>query len=127
MLKILSIVEKAYRGTLEEQDDTILRLNAMFRKSGADLPFLLRSNAVNYAVQGQDASGLKIDTYSQKHAPDIAGDVAQILGTGAPVYVVSEDLQERGIRVEQLVDGVKTLSRSEIPALFDEHQQVWHW
>ena len=32
----------------------------MFKKGGADLSFLLRSNAVNYAVKGQDASGLQI-------------------------------------------------------------------
>ena len=43
------------------------------------------------------------------------------------MYVVSEDLQERGIQATQLVDGVKTVSRSEIPGLFDQHQQIWHW
>jgi sulfur transfer complex TusBCD TusB component (DsrH family) len=127
MAKVLSIVETAYRGILEEQDDTILWLNAMFKKGGADLSFLLRSNAVNYAVKGQDASGLQIGNITQKHAPDIAGDLAQIVGSGAPVYVVSEDLQERGIRATQLVDGVKTVSRAEIPGLFDQHQQIWHW
>jgi sulfur transfer complex TusBCD TusB component (DsrH family) len=127
MAKILSIVETAYRGILEEQDDTILWVNAMFKKGGADLSFLLRSNAVNYAVKGQDTSGLQIGSITQKHAPDIAGDLAQIVGSGAPVYVVSEDLQERGIQAMQLVDGVKPVSRKEIPGLFDQHEQVWHW
>ncbi len=127
MAKVLSIVETAYRGILEEQDDTILWVNAMFKNGGADLSLLLRSNAVNYAVKGQDCSGLQIGSITQKHPPDIAADVTQIIGTGAPVYVVSEDLQERGIQATQLVDGVKTVSRSEIPRLFDQHQQIWHW
>ena len=77
MAKILSIVETAYRATIEEQDDTILWLNHMFKNSGADISVLLRANAVNYAVKGQNASGLAFGDSSMVHAPEIDKDVAQ--------------------------------------------------
>jgi len=127
MPKVLSVVETAYRATLEEQDDTILWLNAMFKNGGLDVALLLRSNAVNYAATGQDASGLQIGHLSQSHAPDLEEDLSGIVRKGAPVYVVREDLQERGISGNRLIDGVKLVSRTEVPALFDEHDQIWHW
>jgi len=127
MSKVLSIVETGYRATMEEQDDTILWLSAMFKNGGLDLSLLLRSNAVNYAAKGQDSSGLRIGGMTQSHAPNIEGDLSQIVEKGAPVYVVTEDLQERGISGNRLIDGVKLVSRTEIPKLFDEHDQVWHW
>ncbi|MGH7831125.1 MAG: DsrE family protein [Candidatus Binatia bacterium] len=127
MPKILNIVETAYRGTLEEQDDTILWLSHMLKNAGADVSVLLRANAVNYAVRGQDASGLSFGDVTVTHPPEIDKDIEKMIGKGVPVYLVREDAAERGVSDADLISGVKKVARRELPELFDQHDQVWHW
>ena len=125
--KVLSVVETAYRATIEEQDDTILWLSHMLKNNGLDLSLLLRANAVNYAVRGQDASGLRVGDVEVAHPPAIDRDLAGLVDAGVPAYYVTEDARERGIDESRFVDGVKGVSRGELPALFESFDQVWHW
>jgi len=127
MPKILNIVETAYRGTLEEQDDTILWLSHMLKNAGADVSVLLRANAVNYAVRGQDASGLSFGDVKVAHPPEIDKDIEKMIGKGVAVYLVREDAAERGVWDAELISGIKKVARRELPELFDQHDQVWHW
>jgi sulfur relay (sulfurtransferase) DsrF/TusC family protein len=127
MAKILNIVETAYRGTLEEQDDTILWLSHALKNAGADIAILLRANAVNYSVKGQDASGLAFGGVKSDHPPQIDKDLEKMIQKGIPVYLVQEDLQERGLPDSDLIDGIKKISRKGLPELLDQHDQVWHW
>ena len=50
--KTLNIVESAYRGVMEEQDDTILWALAAMQGAGAEHTVVLRGNVVNYVVAG---------------------------------------------------------------------------
>lgn len=127
MAKILSIVERAYHGTIEEQDDTILWISHMIKNAGGDVSILLRSNAVNYAVSGQDASGLSIGGVALKVPPTIDKDVAELVAKGVTTYVVREDLEDRGIEQRELARGVKVVGRQELANLFDSHDAIWHW
>jgi sulfur transfer complex TusBCD TusB component (DsrH family) len=126
-MRILQIVESAYRGTLEEQDDTILWFSHTLRTSGADLDVLLRGNAVNYAVRGQDASGLSFGAWKQTQPPRIAEDIGKLREQGVTVYYVEEDATERGISQAELTNGVQPISRAELAKLLDRYEQVWHW
>lgn len=127
MPKILNIVETAYRATIEEQDDTVLWLTHMLKNAGADISVLLRANAVNYAVKGQDASGLAFGETKMTHPPEIGKDVEKMIQKGVPVYLVEQDVDERGLSDADFVSGIKKVKREALPELIDQHDQVWHW
>ena len=126
--KTLNIVESAYRAVIEEQDDTILWLLSAMQGAGAEHTVVLRGNAVNYAVTGQGVSGLTVGEWKQTQAPKMDRDVLDLIEKRKiPVYVVAEDLAERGIDRGELVPGVQLLSRAALPGLFAEYALVNHW
>ena len=126
-MKVLNIVEDAYRATLEEQDDTIVWLSHALKGAGADLAVLLRGNAVNYATGGQDASGLQFGGYRQTQPPRIERDLAGLIGKGVAVYALSEDVEQRGLEGMPWVDGVQPIRMQALPALLAGHDRIWHW
>ena len=127
MAKILSVVERAYHGTIEEQDDTILWISHMIKDAGADISILLRSNAVNYGVMGQDATGLRFGNVTLDVPPTLDTDVVNLIAAQVPTYVVREDLEDRGISQTGLAQGLQVISRSELANLYDSHDSIWHW
>ncbi|MFQ5773880.1 MAG: hypothetical protein ACE5GS_05130 [Kiloniellaceae bacterium] len=126
-MKALNIIETAYRGTLEEQDDPVVWITHAMKGAGAELNVLLRGNAVNYAVKAQGTPPLCFGAREQKHGPHLADDVSGLIGKGVDVYIVKEDLAERGLEDEELIDGLKAIRRGEIPNLLERFDQVWHW
>jgi sulfur relay (sulfurtransferase) DsrF/TusC family protein len=126
-MRILNIVETGYRATLEEQDDTVIWLTHAMKGAGADLSVLLRGNAVNYAVKGQDPSGLSFGNMKQTQPPELAEDVAKLIAKGVDVFVVIDDLAERGIVHTDLIGKLKQVSRAGVAKLLDEYDQTWHW
>jgi sulfur transfer complex TusBCD TusB component (DsrH family) len=125
--KVLQVIESAYRCTIEEQDDPVVWITHAMKGAGADLAVLLRGNAVNYAVKGQDASGLSFGGRAQTRPPRIDQEVGKLCGKGVEVYVVEDDAASRGLERGDLIDGIKTVSRSGLPKLFAGYDQVWHW
>jgi sulfur transfer complex TusBCD TusB component (DsrH family) len=126
--KTLNIVESAYRAVMEEQDDTILWVLAAMQGAGADHTVVLRGNAVSYAVAGQGAPGLSVGEWKQTQAPKMDRDLLDLIDKrGMRVYVLQEDLADRGIEREELVPGVALVPRSALPGLFAEHAIVSHW
>lgn len=124
---ILSIVETAYRATLEEQDDPIIWLAHSLRASGAATHLLLRGNAVNYGVRDQDASGLRFGARAQTQPPRIDRDLKSLIEKGGEVLYVQEDAAIRGIQPDELIPGLRSVRTSELPALFRRFDRVWHW
>src|SRR6266571_2138491 len=109
-MKTLSIIESAYRATVEEQDDTIVWLHGAMKGAGADLSVLLRGNAVNYLVQRQNAAGLAFGDWRQTQPPTIASDLAALAAKGVDICYVAEDLSDRGIERNELINGAQPVA-----------------
>ena len=127
MATVLNVVERAYHGTVEEQEDTVLWMTAALKGAGGDISILLRGNAVNYALVGQDASGLTIGGVPLSVPPTIDDDLTDLIGKGVAVYAVAEDLKARGIDKARIIAGVQTVAQAKVAELWDEHDAVWHW
>ena len=127
MGKILSVVERAYRATAEEQDDTALWFTWTVKKGGAEIDVLLRGNAVNYVVQGQEASGLTFGGVPFGGPVVIEHDLESMMKDGIQVYVVKDDLEARGINTSRILKGIKLIPSQEIASLFSQADHIWHW
>jgi sulfur relay protein TusB/DsrH len=127
MSRYLSVVENAYRATVEEQDDTAVWFTHAIKNVGADVALLLRGNAVNYAVKGQEANGLRFGTKEVKVPPEIEKDISACVAKKIPLFVVSEDLIARGITASDLLPGIEKVSRSGLVKLFYNYDRVIHW
>lgn len=126
-MKVLQIIETAYRATLEEQDDTVVWITHAMKGAGGELDVLLRGNAVNYALRGQDASGLAFGEWRQTQPPRLADDIAGLIGKGVAVYYVQDDAVARGIGESAFVEGLKPIARTGVAELLGAYDQVWHW
>ncbi len=123
----LSIVEGAYRATLEEQDDAALWFNAAVRNSGSDTNVLLKDLAVHYALAGQTAPTLNVGDVTVDNPPAYDDDLSRIIAKGGKVYVVDDDLAELGLAGKALIAGVDRISRADLPRVTAAYDHLWWW
>jgi hypothetical protein len=126
MAAILNIVERAYQGTIEEQDDQALWLVHMLRKAGGDHAILLRGPATVYAVRAQDVA-FQIGTIRAGNPARMDRDLSQLAAAGVPIHAVREDAEERGIAPADAIAEVKWIPRSDVPKLIQAARQVFAW
>ena len=124
--KILSVLSHTEYGNLEDSDIGLFA-SAFAPVAGQNLTLLLRQEAVNYAVRGQDGSGIKIAGTPVQPGFLIETDLKSVHQANIPVYAVREDLEEHGIKKEELIEGVQLLSANELGKFIDQFETVWNW
>ena len=126
-MNLLNIVSSGYRATVEEQDDTVVWISHAIRNADADVDLLLCGSAANYSVKGQSVEPIMLGGRTQKHAPDVHGQVRKLLEAGSRVFAVSDELEARGIDSSQLLEDVQLVRADELPGLLNGYDHVWHW
>jgi len=124
--KILSVLAHTEYGNLEDSDIGLFA-SAFASVAGQPLTLLLREDAVNYAVRGQDGTGIKIAGQVVQPGFLIETDLKSVGQANIPVCAVREDLEERGIKKEELIEGIQLLSQSELGKFIDQFDTVWNW
>ncbi len=124
--KILSVLSHTEYGNLEDSDIGLFA-SAFAPVAGQQLGLVLREDAVNYALRGQDGTNIKIAGVPIQPGFLIETDLKSLQQTNIPVYAIREDLEERGIKPEEVIDGVKLMSRRELGKLVDQYDTVWNW
>lgn len=128
MGKTLNIVERAYHATLEEQDDVALWFALAMKVQGnLEQSVLLRGNAVNYAIHGQDASGLRIADILLDPPPKVADDIGLLMDKGINFFAVEEDLAARAVPKDRLIGGVEIVKKAALPGLLAQYDRVFTW
>jgi sulfur relay (sulfurtransferase) DsrF/TusC family protein len=124
--KILSVLSHTEYGNLEDSDIGLFA-SAFAPATGSQMTMLLSEDAVNYAVRGQDGTGIKIAGGTVQPGFLIETDLQSVQETRIPVYAVREDLEERGISPAELINGVQLISRRDFGRLVDQFDTVWNW
>jgi sulfur relay (sulfurtransferase) DsrF/TusC family protein len=124
--KILSVLSHTEYGNLEDSDIGLFA-SAFAPVAGNAMTILLREDAVNYAVRGQDGTGITIAGGRVQPGFLIETDIQSVQEARIPVYAFRDDLERRGIREEELVAGVKVIGRQEFGKLVDQFDTVWNW
>jgi len=124
--KILSVLSRTEYGNLEDSDIGLFA-SAFAPVAGSHMTLLLAEDAVNYAVRGQEGTGIEIAGGKVQPGFLIETDVKAVKDSGIPVYALREDLAERGIAEQELVQGVALLSRKEYGKFIDQFDTVWNW
>jgi len=67
---------------------------------------------------------LSIGAMTIQHPARPNEDLAKLEAKGAKVFVVQEDLDDRGIDGQRCLATAQRISRAEVVG---QHDQVWHW
>jgi len=126
-MKVLQVIDQAFRTTVEEQDDTILWLTQSMRGAGADLTVLLSGHGVHYAVQARRQPALVLGSWQQSEPAEIYRDIRRLVDAGVPVYAVRDDIEERGLQQSTVQAGVALIGRQKIADLYEQADQIWQW
>jgi sulfur relay (sulfurtransferase) DsrF/TusC family protein len=123
--RCLAVLERAYRGALEEQYGHILWICWSICQMNRQIGVLLRGHAALYARCNCPPQSLTISGIAV-HLPNYEESIRGLLSQGGTVYVVNADLDRLQLSADQLCSGVRAVDGAELTRLFADYDAVWY-
>ncbi|HKP94818.1 MAG TPA: DsrE family protein [Fibrobacteria bacterium] len=123
----LAIIEKAFRGAVEEQYGHIVWLSRVVRKMGGRTSLLLKGDTVLFAVRGQPRQSLPIGEDVLEGLPHYETTLERMAAEGVPLFAFAPDLRRLGIAADRLMPGVAPVELDRLASLCGESDAVWFW
>jgi hypothetical protein len=124
--RTLLIVERAYRGAVEDQfADVLYFVHGLHRQSGG-VELALRGAAAGYAVQTDRPGALRVAGRLLGTLADPRRSVQLLLDDGVAVWTEEPDLLALGDTAPaRLIPGVRCLAAHEVAARWPSYARVW--
>lgn len=124
-MPVLAVVERAYRGRVEQQYAHVLwLLEGLTGQHRTDV--LLRGVAAGYAVLGAGAVPLRLGVGPPTSEPDYALTIDRLAGAGARVMVSSSSLSAVGLAGRALHAAVEPVEDARLAAIFALYDRLWY-
>ena len=123
----LAIVERAFRGTLEEQYGHIIWLSRVVRKMGGQTSLLLKGDAVLFAVREQTAQVLQIGNALISGLPHYESTLEEMKKEQVPLFAFRPDMERLNILEARLVPGVVPIGLKDLAVMCGKYDAVWFW
>lgn len=120
----LAIVEKVFRGALEEQYGNIVWLSECMKSMGASHNLLLCGHAVSVCFDSQKKQSMRIGDLEVRTLSHFSESVRNLMLKGARIWVLKEDFERYSCECE-LLEGVEIAES--MSAICLEHDKVWFW
>jgi hypothetical protein len=122
--RVLAIVERGYRGTLEKQFFDELYLATELHRQLGGLDILLRGPAVTYALDADPAPALRIGNRTVDTLSDPRKGLRSLLDAGVGVWTEEPALAALGSS-RPVLDGIRLAGEGEMAARWGEYRMVF--
>lgn len=123
-MPVLVIVERAYRGAVEQRYAHVLWLMEALHQQHPTA-VLLRGPAAGYAVDAPPAPPLRLGRGEVEHLPDYRDTVGRLRASGVRLLVSSSSLDVLGLAGRPLLEGVEAVDDRGVVAVCAEYDHIW--
>ncbi|MEU3465607.1 hypothetical protein ABZ721_37430 [Streptomyces sp. NPDC006733] len=124
--RVLGVIDRAYRGSVEVQFFDALYGILDFRAQLGGVALALRGAAVTLAVDELSYTPtVDLGPVNVGTLPDYRNQVRRLIAEGVPVMVDEPDLRALGFEPGDVVPGVEVLNTNELAARWPEYDGVW--
>ncbi|MFP5393283.1 MAG: hypothetical protein ACLGI6_17315 [Gammaproteobacteria bacterium] len=123
----LAILERAYRGSVEDQYGHIVWLSKVMHGMGAHTAVLLKGDTVFFAKRHQPAQQLCIGGQVLDGLSHYETTVRELIAAGVPVFAYRADCIRYQLCPDCLVEGVRLVDDAALVELVCAYDCVWYW